>query len=95
MYIARSDQRQAANNFMFMQNALDWLTNEDDLIAVRMKNVNDPPIERGEESAKAIAKWGNIVGVPLLFVIFGVVRWRIRVGKRRARTPAKEAKPNA
>ncbi|MCK9460418.1 MAG: GldG family protein [Proteobacteria bacterium] len=91
MYIARADQRRAANNFMFMQNALDWMTNEDDLIAVRMKTVNDPPIERGEESAKAIAKWGNIVGVPLLFILFGVVRWRIRVRRR----PTKEAKPNA
>jgi ABC-2 type transport system permease protein len=100
MYIARADQRQAANNFMFMQNALDWMTNEDDLIAVRMKTVNDPPLEHGKERAKMIAKWGNIVGVPLLFVLFGVVRWRIRVGKRRPSAgsgpgPAKEAKANA
>ena len=95
MYLARSDKRQAANNFLFVQNTLDWMTSEDDLIAVRMKTVSDPPLERGSDAKVAFAKWGNIVGVPLLFALFGVVRWRLRVGgRRRRKAPAKEAGSN-
>lgn len=91
-YVARSDRRQAANNFMFVQNVLDWLTSEEDLIAVRMKNVNDPPLERGSDRKVAVAKWGNIVGVPLLFALFGIVRWRLRV---RSGRPPKRQPPAA
>lgn len=82
MYLARLDRRQAHNNFTFTQNALDWLTNEDDLIAVRMKNIDDPPITRGTEASRVMAKWGNIIGVPLVLVLFGLVRWRVRSAKR-------------
>jgi len=83
MYLARLDRRQASNNFTFTQNALDWLTSEDDLIAVRMKNVDDPPVTRGSETTRAMAKWGNIVGVPLALVLFGLARWRVRSARRR------------
>ena len=88
MYLARIDRRQAHNNLTFIQNVLDWLTSEDDLIAVRMKNVNDPPLEKGSEGAKTTAKWANIIGVPFVFILFGVVRWRIRALRKSRRTSA-------
>jgi len=84
MYLSRIDRRMAGNNFTFVQNVLDWMTNEDDLIAVRMKNINDPPLEKGEEITRQMAKWGNIAGVPLLLVVFGIARWRVRASRRRA-----------
>lgn len=76
--LARMDRRQAMANFVFVQNTLDWATSEEDLIAVRTKNVDDPPLEKKEESVKAAAKYANIVGVPALFLLFGFVRWRVR-----------------
>lgn len=76
--LARMDRRLAMANFTFVQNALDWSTSEEDLIAVRMKNVDDPPLEKKEESVKTAAKYANIVGVPILFLLVGVVRWRVR-----------------
>jgi ABC-2 type transport system permease protein len=88
MYLARIDRRQAHNNLTFIQNVLDWLTSEDDLIAVRMKNVNDPPLEKGSEGAKTTAKWVNIIGVPFVFILFGVVRWRIRAFRKSRRASA-------
>jgi ABC-type uncharacterized transport system involved in gliding motility auxiliary subunit len=88
MYLARLDRRQAGNNFTFVQNALDWLTNEDDLIAVRMKNIDDPPLSMGTETSRAVAKWGNIIGVPALFVLFGLVRWRLRSARRKRKSAA-------
>jgi gliding-associated putative ABC transporter substrate-binding component GldG len=76
--LARMDRRLAMANFTFVQNALDWSTSEEDLIAVRMKNVDDPPLEKKEENVKTAAKYANIVGVPILFLLVGVVRWRVR-----------------
>jgi gliding-associated putative ABC transporter substrate-binding component GldG len=88
--LARLDRRQVAFNFAFVQNTLDWMTNDDDLIAVRMKNVDDPPVEKEvAEGAKAVAKWGNIIGIPLALMLFGVIRWRIR------RRPSARAKKQA
>jgi len=91
IYLARMDRRQAESNFTFVQNVLDWMTNSDDLIAVRMKTVSDPPLEKGRDEAKTVAKWANIIGVPLAFLVFGLVRWRVRAGRRRAKSDRKSA----
>ncbi len=77
-YLARMDRRQAVNNFTFVQNTLDWMTSDENLIAVRMKTVDDPPIQKKSEGIKALAKYGNIAGIPLVFILFGLVRWQMR-----------------
>lgn len=77
--LAKVDRRQALNNFSFTQNVLDWMTNSADLIAVRMKNSSEPPINKDlSEGTKAGIKWGNIIGIPLVFMLFGLIRWRMR-----------------
>jgi gliding-associated putative ABC transporter substrate-binding component GldG len=81
-YLARMDRRQAMGDFAFVQNILDWMTNEEGLIAVRMKTLNDPPIERASEAVKTAVKYGNIIGLPLALVLFGLLRWRIRRSKK-------------
>ncbi|MDD5309718.1 MAG: GldG family protein [Deltaproteobacteria bacterium] len=87
-YLARSDRRQALGNFTFVQNVLDWMTNDEDLIAVRMKNVDDPPLAKASDTARAFAKYGNIIGIPLAFILFGVIRWRLRSGRGGAKKAA-------
>jgi ABC-2 type transport system permease protein len=81
-YLARLDRRQAMGDFAFVQNILDWMTNEEGLIAVRMKTLNDPPIEKASEGVKAAVKYGNIIGIPLALILFGLIRWRIRRSKK-------------
>jgi len=92
IYLARMDNRQASNNFTFVQNILDWMTSEEDLIKVRMKTVDDPPLDKGSESAKMMAKWINIIGVPFALILFGLIRWRLRAtGRRSKERPKKNA----
>jgi gliding-associated putative ABC transporter substrate-binding component GldG len=94
--ISRLDRRQVMYDFAFVQNILDWMTNDEDLIAVRMKDVDDPPINKEiSDGARAAAKWGNIVGIPLAFLLFGVIRWRIRRSPSSAGGPTigKDDKP--
>jgi ABC-type uncharacterized transport system involved in gliding motility auxiliary subunit len=113
-------------------NAVDWLAQDADLIAIRAKNVEEPTIEvpqnvreaeqeardaaetalsaaqQGDEAAaneaveernealerrkaamaawdakKALYRWGNILGIPLVFAVFGLIRWQIRTNKRK------------
>lgn len=112
-------------------NAVDWLAQDSDLIAIRAKNVEDPPLEvpsavqeaqeaqqaaqekaleadrEGDvaeveaaleqaEAAEAQAKdaiddweakrnlyqYGNMLGIPIAFALFGVIRWQLRKRKR-------------
>jgi ABC-2 type transport system permease protein len=98
-------------------NAIDWLAQEDALIAIRAKNVEEPMIEMpatikdaeaaattaakagdqsGTEAAlekrkAAIEDWSgqkrmikirNIALMPLLFIVFGLIRWQVRKSRR-------------
>ncbi len=86
--LAKVDRRQAFNNFTLMQNILDWMTNDEDLIAVRMKNSSDPPISKDlSDVTRSTIKYGNIIGIPLVFMLFGVVRWRMRRVKKNGGAP--------
>ena len=84
--LARIDRRQALGNFALVQNILDWMTNEEDLIAVRMKSTAAPPITKDvSEGLKATLKYGNMIGIPLVFMLFGLVRWRLRRSPKKSK----------
>jgi ABC-type uncharacterized transport system involved in gliding motility auxiliary subunit len=70
------------SNLTFMLNAVDYLTQEQGLIAIRAKQVEDPEIRQITDGKKVLAKWGNILGLPILFAAFGFVRWRMRQAAR-------------
>jgi ABC-type uncharacterized transport system involved in gliding motility auxiliary subunit len=68
----------------FALNAVDWLAQDDALIAIRTKNREPPPLAFESEGVRDFVKWGNIIGVPLLLVMFGafrLVRRRRRMGR--------------
>jgi ABC-2 type transport system permease protein len=116
-------------------NAMDWLTQDSDLIAVRAKTVEDPALEvpaavaaaeeealaaaerireaaqRGDQATAADAvtsqdealkrhaaameswkrkkdayRWLHTLGIPLLLVLFGLARWRLRLTKKQRLT---------
>src|SRR5260370_7795803 len=68
-------------------NVADWLLPDPSLLAMRSRGMSEPPIQADLSTATRNAvKFGNILGVPLLLVLYGVVRWRMREGQRRAIT---------
>jgi len=130
--IAREGQCPMIGSVAVALNSLDWLAQDSDLIAVRAKQVSDPPIRVPEnveaaedealeatrdavealtegdqasldtaveernaavERAKAAKeewdvkqaqyRWGNIFGAPILFALFGLIRWRMRLARRK------------
>ena len=61
-------------NLVFTLNAIDWLAQDEALIGIRSKLRTPPVMAFTSEFQRAALKWGNLVGVPLLFVALGVVR---------------------
>ena len=72
-------------NLAFAANAVDWLAQDEALIAIRAKNRTPPPLVFETDFTRAALKWGNLVGVPLLFVAWGTSRVlrRRRLASRR------------
>ncbi len=63
-------------------NMIDWMLLDEQLLKIRTRGLTSAPIEELSDSTRATIRYGNMVGLPLLFVIFGLVRWRMRESKR-------------
>ncbi len=63
-------------------NAISWTMEDEALTPVRSKTVAARPIEVASDGTVAAVKAINIAGVPLLFIGFGVARWRLRRARR-------------
>lgn len=64
-------------------NMIDWLVQDDALLAVRTRGLHAAPLdEKISDGSRNAAKYLNIVGLPLLLVAFGLVRWRLREARR-------------
>jgi ABC-type uncharacterized transport system involved in gliding motility auxiliary subunit len=68
-------------NLYFGANAVDWLAQDEALIAIRSKDRMPPPFIFPSDGIRQVARWGSLLGVPVLFALFGLVR----VGGRRRR----------
>ncbi len=72
-------------NRLFLANAIDWLAQDEALIGIRSKNRTPPALVFESDGTRNLLKWGNLVGVPLLFVLVGFAR----VTGRRRRAEAR------
>jgi gliding-associated putative ABC transporter substrate-binding component GldG len=73
--------RNSADVFL---NMIDWLAQDEDLISIRSRGDAAAPLKPVEESTQRAVSVANVIGVPLLFGVFGFVRWRMRKRARAA-----------
>ncbi len=59
---------------IFFQNAIDWLAQDEALISIRSKDRAPPTLLFPNEWLPDLTRYGNLAGVPLLFVLIGVLR---------------------
>ena len=79
---ARDDFRKRLGVLLFV-NLVDWLSQDDRLIALRSKTVVNRPLNQDQiDAVGARYKYGNMIGLPLVFVLFGLVRWRLRSSRK-------------
>ncbi len=72
--------RNSPTNIVLVQNAIDWLAQDEGLIAIRSKDRAPPPLVFSSSVARGAAKYGNLAGVPLLLMAAGIGRL---LGRRR------------
>jgi len=61
-------------NLIFGANAIDWLAQDEALIGIRSKDRSPPALVFESEFGQSALKWGSLLGVPALFVLFGFIR---------------------
>jgi ABC-type uncharacterized transport system involved in gliding motility auxiliary subunit/ABC-type transport system involved in multi-copper enzyme maturation permease subunit len=83
--------RVAPENLALALNAIDWLAQDEALISIRSKDRQ--PVHLVFESAaeQELAKYGNLIGLPLLVALFGIVHLIRR--RRRTREPYRPLVP--
>lgn len=62
----------------FLLNAVDWMLQEEDLIAIRSKDVAERPLRELSPAAKAAARWTCVLLPPGFVVLLGLMRRRSR-----------------
>jgi ABC-type uncharacterized transport system involved in gliding motility auxiliary subunit len=60
------------DNIILLVNMIEWLSNSDDLLAIRSKNISLRPLEVASEGDKAISKSISIFLVPVITILLGV-----------------------
>ncbi len=81
---ARDRNRRFAQNFVFFRNITDWLAQDADLISIRAKgNIFNPFTKIVDEGQETIIRWVNVLSMPVMVIIFGLIRWQVRRRRKR------------
>jgi len=75
----------------FTLNAVDWLAQDEALIAIRAKNRTPPPLTFSGPALKQAVKYANLIGLPLAIAFLGLIHTVRR--QRRASTPYRRLAP--
>jgi len=70
-------------NAAFILNLIDSLNGRDDIAAMRSKIQQFNPLEETEVTTKNVIKLFNIVGLPVIIIIFGMFTWWRRSARRK------------
>ena len=77
-WISESMVNDYRGNLAMGVNTIDWLMQDDALAAIRSKGSSVRPLLFDSTAHRNLVQYGNIVGVPLLFVLVGLVRYLLR-----------------
>ena len=72
----------ASANSIFVQNTIDHMTGNDELTIMRNKGITYVPLEETEPAASTFIKTFNIVGLPIIVILIGVLVWLSRISWR-------------
>lgn len=77
------DFRRNESGFALLLNIADWLSQDKGLISIRSKEVGMRVLEETSDGAKKVIKYVNILAMPIVVILFGIIRWQIRRSLRR------------
>jgi len=65
-----------------LYNAIGWTVEDEALIPLRSKTMDSRQIGTVSENRARLVQWANVLGLPVLFCLYGVARWRVRRSNR-------------
>jgi ABC-2 type transport system permease protein len=74
------------NGPQLLYNAIGWTLEDEALIPLRSKTMDSRQIPPTSETTATVIQWLNILGLPVVFCLFGVIYWLIRRSKRATQT---------
>ena len=72
------------DNLSFFANMVDFLVDDAGLITIRSKDASFAPLDQVSDGTKKAVKYGNLVLPPLLVLLYGILRWRMRKARKKA-----------
>jgi ABC-type uncharacterized transport system involved in gliding motility auxiliary subunit len=81
----------APENLAFTLNAVDWLAQDEALIAIRSKDRRPPALQFSSATQREGVKYANLIGLPVLVALAGLLRLIRR--RRRTREPYRPLVP--
>ncbi len=71
-------------NRIFLQNMVDWLAQDEVLVKLRNKQMQERELNLPSSKTKRyLIQLANIFGLPLALVLFGILWWQFRLARRR------------
>ncbi len=80
--LASDDFIRAPGNAQFLLNAIDYLGEDESLIAIRSKQVQTRPIKRLSKTLQQTIKYAVVLGPTTIVVLAGLALWSIRRSRR-------------
>jgi len=77
-------RRAFAETIPTMFNMLDWAVQRAALAEIRAKNYSFRPIETISEEDERLVSYGAVGGLPMLFILFGLGYWQLRLVRMRS-----------
>jgi ABC-type uncharacterized transport system involved in gliding motility auxiliary subunit len=81
----------APENLAFTLNAVDWLAQDEALIAIRSKDRRPPALQFSSATQREGVKYANLIGLPVLVALAGLLHLIRR--RRRTREPYRPLVP--
>lgn len=70
-------------NAIFLHNAIDYLNGNYDIPEMRTKGIEFNPLKEAGEGVKLTIKIVNIVGLPVLVILIGLLMWKLRIMRKK------------
>lgn len=70
-------------NAMFVLNTVDYLNGNEDIAVMRSKEQRFNPLRDTQPGTKTFVKTFNVIGLPLLVFVFGLIVWARRSGRKK------------
>jgi gliding-associated putative ABC transporter substrate-binding component GldG len=81
--VVQDELMTSRSNGALIQNVADWLLLDPAMVMMRTRGISTAPLKSElPNGVRVAAKFGNALGLPVLLMLYGLFRWRLREARR-------------